>query len=439
MRKCRWVFLFKGNAEAQQRQAFCEGKRSMLKQALCAAPVLAVLLLAGCGGSDTQTATRSQQASQGIAVGEPNGGVPVASEFVKIAQQESCSNVKNRLYLIDGKQVFWDRAGTCADNAYAQRLYGATPNAVLCEMTDTLAGPKTFCANDTVRKLFETIQANLNLPNLGLDGTHKVELIPFLPRAGASIAYETLFKGPFSGVTQAQNVVVRDQAAWDKLWALHASTRPDIGAAPRVDFVSKMVVGVFEGDRPLGCGNMGIVGISSQDGAMVVDYEERTGAPGIACPAVVTYPMQLVLVDRNDAKVEFVPHKVQLLAAAALDATSNSGVRDMRNVVVKDKDTWARLWAEHAGMSRTLPEVDFGKQMVIGVFLGNRANGCYATRIDTVSTDGKKISVRHTDSVPGPGVLCTLNVPSPAELVAVGRSDLPVEFASDVLSVGPKP
>jgi hypothetical protein len=412
----------------------------MSRPALYAAPaVFAALLLASCGGGDTQTTTRSQQASQGIAVGEPNGGAPVASEFVKIAQQESCSSVKNRLYLIDGKQVFWDRAGTCPDNAYAQRLYGATPEAVLCEMTDTLAGPRTFCANDTVRKLFETIQANLNLPNLGLDGSHKVELIPFLPRSGTSIAYETLSKGPFSGVTQAQNVVVRDQASWDKLWAAHASGRPDAGAAPKVDFTSKMVVGVFEGDQPLGCGNMGIVRIGSQDGAMVVDYEERMGAPDMACIAVVTYPMQLVLVDRNDAKVEFVAHKVQLLSATALDATSNSGVRDMRNVVVKDKDTWAKLWVEHAGKSRPLPDVDFGKQMVIGVFLGNRANGCYATRIDTISTDGKKIAVRHTDSVPGPGVLCTLNIPSPAELVAVGRSDLPVEFAGDAVTVGPKP
>jgi hypothetical protein len=36
-------------------------------------------------------------------------------------------------------------------------------------------------------------------------------------------------------------------------------------------------------------------------------------------------------------------------------------------------------------------------------------------------------------------VLCTLNIPSPADLVAVERSDLPVEFASDTVTVGPKP
>lgn len=397
------------------------------------------MLVAGCGGSDSQTTTRTQQAAQGIAVGEPNGGVPVASEFVKLAQQESCGTVRNRLYLIDNKQVFWDRAGTCPDNAYAQRLYGATPDAVLCETTDTLAGPKTFCANDTVRKLFETIQANVNLSNLGLDATHKVELIPFLPKSGTSIAYETLVKSPFSGVTQAQNVVVRDQAAWDKLWAAHSSNRPDVSTMLRVDFTTKMVVGVFEGNNPIGCGNMGIVGVRSQDGAMVVDYEERVSRGDVACPAVITNPMQLVLVDRNDAKAEFVPHKVDLLAVATLDATKNSGVRDPRDVVIKDREAWATLWAEHAGKSSPLPEVDFGKQMVIGVFLGNRPNGCYGTRIDTISSDGKKITVRHTDSVPGPAVLCTLNIPSPAVLVAVNRSDLPVAFASETEPVGPKP
>jgi hypothetical protein len=411
----------------------------MLKHALYAVPMLAAMVVLGCGGSDSEPAGRSRQAAQGVAVGEPKGGAPVVSEFVKIAQQESCSDLKNRLYLIDGKQVFQDRAGTCPDNAYAQRLYGATPDAVLCAMTDTLAGSKASCANETARKLFETIQANLNLPNLGLDGTHKVELIPFLPKPGAAIPYETVSKGPFSGVAKPQNVVVRDQVAWDKLWAAHASSRTEAGPAPKVDFAAKMVIGVFEGDNPLDCGNMGIVRISAQDGKMLVDYEERMGAPRVVCPDVMTGPMHLVLVDRNDARVEFVPHKVELLATTTLDATNNSGVRDVRNLVVRDKDAWTNLWTEHAGKSRPLPEVDFGKQMVIAVFRGNRPNGCFATRIDTISNDGKKISVRHTDSVPGPGVLCTLNIPSPAEIVAVDRSDQLVEFAGDTVSVGPKP
>jgi hypothetical protein len=57
----------------------------------------AALALAGCGGGGNTAMPRSQQSSQ-VAVGEPNGG-------------SACSNLKNRLWLIDGKQVFWDRAG----------------------------------------------------------------------------------------------------------------------------------------------------------------------------------------------------------------------------------------------------------------------------------------------------------------------------------------
>ena len=52
--------------------------------------------------------------------------------FVARAREEVCAGTRNRLFVIDGKQVFWDRAGNCGDNSYAQRLYGATPDVLLC-------------------------------------------------------------------------------------------------------------------------------------------------------------------------------------------------------------------------------------------------------------------------------------------------------------------
>jgi hypothetical protein len=160
--------------------------------------------------------------------------------------------------------------------------------------------------------------------------------------------------------------------------------------------------------------------------------------------------MQMVMVDRNDAPVEFVRHNVELLPALSLDSTNMSGVHQRRDVVIKDKAAWAALWAEHVSPvvyitdpvqpalpPRALPDVDFNTQMVIGVFLGMAGNGCNSTSIDSVSSDGKAITVRHSDTVPGIGVMCTMYVPSPAQLVVVPKSDLPVQFVGETRILNP--
>jgi hypothetical protein len=79
-----------------------------------------------------------------------------------------------------------------------------------------------------------------------------------------------------------------------------------------------------------------------------------------------------------------------------------------------------------------LPPVDFTRQMVIGEFMGSRANGCHSTASDSVVRANGKITVARTDTEPGPGVMCTLAIVHPAHIVMVERSDAPVEFTSQV-------
>ena len=405
---------------------------NLLKSINALAVLALAAVLAGCGGSGTSVAQHSQQAGQ-VSTGGDTG--PVAADFIKVAQQEPCGDIRNRLYLIDGKEVFWDRAGNCPDNAYVQRLYGANPQAVLCEMTDTLGGPRTFCANDSMRALFQQLQSGVGQPNLGLDASHKVELIPFLPKSGTAIAFQTLVQDAHSSVIQQRQVVVRDQAAYDKLWAEHVAGRDPAPAAPPVDFSTRMAVAVFAANTP-GCGSMGIAAVRSQDGKMVVDVERRASALPV-CTALLLTPMQMVVVDRNDAPAEFVWHDVQSLPVLAIDASNVSGVHDQRQLVIKDQSTWAALWVEHAGKDKPRPQVDFTTQMVIGVFRGMGGNGCNTTSISSVTSDGAALTVRYVDTVPGIGIMCAMYVPSPAQLVAVPRSDLPVRFAGETRILTP--
>jgi hypothetical protein len=404
---------------------------SMLHRLIGAAPLALAVLLAGCGGGTT--ATQQAVAVQSSSVQPVPQAIDTAA-FVKMAQGEaSCADLRNRLWVIDDKEVYWDRAGSkCADNNWSQKLYGTNTGTVLCSAVDSIAGPQVTCANDTVRALFDTIRKFGNAPNLGLDASHKVEPIAFPPPAGTDIKFTVLVKSTISGIKDTRNVVIKDQAAWEQLWKAHTSTMTAAPAVPYIDFSRQMVLGAFAGEGKLSCGSdMAIAHVGAQEGKLVVDVEERVFPRPEVCLAMVTQPMQLVLVDRVDVPVEFVKHTVSLVNSVVLDSSKQSGVHVARNVVVKDEASWAALWAEHAGKDRAAPTVDFTRQMVIAVFLGDLYQPCYNMRFDNVTSDTRQLTLRYTIVPPPMGMMCTMNVATMATLVAVDRSDLPVAVVRD--------
>lgn len=87
--------------------------------------------------------------------------------------------MRNRLFLVDGQWVFWDVAGSCSDAAYAETLYGASPDQVLCSYHDSIAGPLRHCQDERYRGAFDTMTGNLDNPDLGLGPGHTVQPVPF--------------------------------------------------------------------------------------------------------------------------------------------------------------------------------------------------------------------------------------------------------------------
>lgn len=372
-----------------------------------------------------------QQASPGIAVGEPNPAALATAPFVEMARNAACAETKNRLFVIDGKQVFWDHAGRCADASYEQVLFGNKPEARLCSYGDTIAGPKTVCQDESARTLFATIVKNADQPDLGLGSGHKVEQLSFLPAAGTGITFETVAKDTFSGVTAPQTLVIKDQAAWDKLWAQHTAGRTPVPSQPKIDFTRKMLLAVFAGEYNSGCRSMVIGRVAAGATKVEVEIDERDVTTVAICLPVVVRPMQVVAVDRMDADVGFNKVAASDIIFRTADATSLSGIQEARTVVVKDEAAWTRLWNEHAP-GRDKPAVDFASQMVVGVFMGNGPSSCYSTAIDGILGTADKILVREVRSVPGPDIMCAMHVTTPAHLAVIPRSDLPVVFSTEV-------
>lgn len=135
------------------------------------------LFLAACGGGGGEAPVNAP----GIQIGEQVPAPLATGPFIAMARAEPCSDIRNRLFILDNQMVIWDRAGNCPDNSSALVLYGATVEAVLCSSADTIAGPVTSCKDEAHRPLFDTLRKNLDRPDLGLGGAHTLKIIDFVP------------------------------------------------------------------------------------------------------------------------------------------------------------------------------------------------------------------------------------------------------------------
>lgn len=114
--------------------------------------------------------------------------------------------------------------------------------------------------------------------------------------------------------------------------------------------------------------------------------------------------------------------------------TQFSGVTAAQNTVVTDGASWASLWNMHTKNQvpqPALPPVSFDRTMVLGVFLGNRVNGCYSVKITDVSITNAKLVVKYQETGPAsPTSNCNAVMTYPAHIVTVDKSALPVQFVS---------
>ncbi len=254
--------------------------------------LLAVLTVAACGGSGGGLSDAPQ------AIARP----PVnAASFAELALQAPCADITNRFYVINQKFVFRDVKGRCTDAAWSKTLYGATPQDVLCTERDGIGGPVASC-DPAFRALFAQIDRNRDRADLGLGSNYKVEAL--MP--GTTVGYRTIDSSAISGIGSAQNTVIRDAGEWARVWALHSSNIWPAPALPTVDFSRKMVLAMFNGQKPNGCHGFGSIAVSSIAGTLRVVHVVSEPDPASICTMSVVSPALLIEVDRSDAPVRFV-------------------------------------------------------------------------------------------------------------------------------------
>jgi hypothetical protein len=120
--------------------------------------------------------------------------------------------------------------------------------------------------------------------------------------------------------------------------------------------------------------------------------------------------------------------------AAAVRSLAKGGfsaITETQQVVLRDAKVWEQFWRKHSPDPRTMekmPKVDFEKEMVIAVTMGQQRTGGYLVEIASVEREDEKLKVTVRRRAPPPDSMTIQVVTSPYHFVAVPKSDLKAEF-----------
>ena len=117
-------------------------------------------------------------------------------------------------------------------------------------------------------------------------------------------------------------------------------------------------------------------------------------------------------------------------APRTIDKGDFSNVDEPKQVAVRSDADWKTLWRRHAG-ERPMPPVDFGKEMIVGVFMGSRPTAGYDIAITKTLEANGVLRVWYRERTPARGLMLAQVLTFPFHLVAVPKTAADVKFEKE--------
>jgi len=267
------------------------------------------------------------------------------------------------------------------------------------------------------------------------------------------IDFKTLVQGDQSGIKTAKNYIIQSNEEFTTFWKEHTSNRTPAQEMPKVDFAKSTVIGVFIGETPSNNKKVAITQIVDSDKKVTVNAKISKIESMLT---VVTYPFHLVVTSQKITKpIEFnvtgesgTPAQVQnVLKFETMEGGTNSCIKDAVNVVARTKEEWTSLYNKHiackdidsdtnsdstassAGLAVfSIPSLDFDKQMVVGVFLGNRPSSGYNVKVTQIIDQKDSIEVYATETTPDTDKMSLTVMTAPYHIIKLDKSNKTVKF-----------
>jgi protease stability complex PrcB-like protein len=123
------------------------------------------------------------------------------------------------------------------------------------------------------------------------------------------------------------------------------------------------------------------------------------------------------------------------LSTATVEKGYRSGVREPLQVVIRNQDEWNAFWKRHFFTSTNPPPapiIDFNREMVVGIFLGEKRTGGYEVEIVRAERSDSALYFYYREKSPPPGAMVTQALTQPFHLVKLAKyENLQVIFRRD--------
>lgn len=103
-----------------------------------------------------------------------------------------------------------------------------------------------------------------------------------------------------------------------------------------------------------------------------------------------------------------------------------SAIQDPLYTAITDQQAWTDFWTRHSAeldAAVQVPRVEFKTDFVIAAFWGNKPNGCYTLRIESVQLKGSTLEVTVNRNIASGA--CTQALTQPNDIVLLSRAGLP--------------
>ena len=123
------------------------------------------------------------------------------------------------------------------------------------------------------------------------------------------------------------------------------------------------------------------------------------------------------------------------LSIATVVRGHRSGIREPLQTVIRKQDEWSAFWKRHSSTNPNPPPtpiIDFNREMVVGVFLGEKSTGGYEVEIVRAERRDSSLYFYYRGKNPLPGTMVTQALTQPFHLVKVPKyENLQVVFRRD--------
>jgi PrcB C-terminal len=107
-------------------------------------------------------------------------------------------------------------------------------------------------------------------------------------------------------------------------------------------------------------------------------------------------------------------------ASRTIEKGEQSNIDQATQVVVRDAAAWRALWQRHAP-DRPMPQIDFGKESVVAIFLGSKPTAGYNVTIVSTTEGGGALIVRYREARPAAGAITAQVITFPYHIVAIPK------------------